>query len=387
MHQLLVLGLTLVTFPGDGNVTMVKPPALEEGATIGIVAPASSLDEANVQRAIRNIQRRGYRVKLSLGYRQRQGYLAADDTVRAGELNSFFADPEVDAILCLRGGYGSPRILDQVDYDLARRNPKILIGYSDITALLLALHRRSGLVTFHGPMANNFAAGKGLTPYTEKWYWPAFRAGSTGFKKWGGKGPRGSGAMATMVTGRADGILVGGHTVETDDPRLTLRHVPGDDPRRFILSGRGHAWRQRPEAKVFQSDGSTLLCASAALPDLPPVRDSVTVIGLPAENGRIDIHDVNAAIAATGTRSLFVEGGGATLSSFLDAGLIDILHLHVAPRILGSGVNGFRLPEVKTINEGPLLHMTHYELEGELLFECRCPSRAPISAAIGSATP
>ena len=211
MHQLLVLGLTLVTFPGDGNVTMVKPPALEEGATIGIVAPASSLDEANVQRAIRNIQRRGYRVKLSLGYRQRQGYLAADDTVRAGELNSFFADPEVDAILCLRGGYGSPRILDQVDYDLARRNPKILIGYSDITALLLALHRRSGLVTFHGPMANNFAAGKGLTPYTEKWYWPAFRAGSTGFKKWGGKGPRGSGAMATMVTGRADGILVGGN--------------------------------------------------------------------------------------------------------------------------------------------------------------------------------
>jgi len=184
-----------------------------------------------------------------------------------------------------------------------------------------------------------------------------------------------------------DGILVGGHTVETDDPRLTVRHVPGDDPRRFILSGRGHAWRQRPEAKVFQSDGSTLLCASAALPDLPPVRDSVTVIGLPAENGRIDIHDVNAAIAATGTRSLFVEGGGATLSSFLDAGLIDILHLHVAPRILGSGVNGFRLPEVKTINEGPLLHMTHYELEGELLFECRCPSRAPISAAIGSATP
>lgn len=184
-----------------------------------------------------------------------------------------------------------------------------------------------------------------------------------------------------------DGILVGGRTVETDDPRLTVRHVEGPDPRRYVLSGRGRASRSRPDAGVFRDAGCVLLCAASARLDLPPVPDPVTVVELPSSEGRINPQDVLAAVAATGSGSLFVEGGGVTLSSFLGAGLLDVLHVHIAPRILGSGVSGFRLPEVDTIGQGSQVHMTHYELDGELLFECRCPSGAPIPPAVDSARP
>jgi muramoyltetrapeptide carboxypeptidase len=189
----------------------VKPAALIANATIGIIAPASSLDEASVKKAVANLRARGYRVKLSLGYQQRRGYLAASDEVRAAEINGFFTDDEVDAILCLRGGYGSPRILDRLDYDTIRRNPKIIVGYSDITALLNAIHRRSGLVVFHGPMAKEFSVGSGPTQYTEKYYWSAFAPSTARFDDWGGGGPRGRGALSVLVGGTAEGVLVGGN--------------------------------------------------------------------------------------------------------------------------------------------------------------------------------
>ena len=189
----------------------VKPAPLSAGATIGIVAPASSLDEANVQKAVANLRARGYRVKLSLGYQQHRAYLAASDEVRAAEINSFFADDEVDAILCLRGGYGSPRILDRLDYDTIRRNPKVFVGYSDITALLNAIHRRAGIIVFHGPMAKEFAIGSGPTTYTEKYYWSAFAPRTARFDDWGGGGPRGRRAPSVLVGGKAEGVLAGGN--------------------------------------------------------------------------------------------------------------------------------------------------------------------------------
>ncbi len=222
MSQLLLLRMVLATLPCCGppsdvaiaktraSVT-VKPAPLATGSTIGIVAPASSLDEANVKKAVANLRARGYRVKLSLGYRQRRGYLSASDEIRAAEINGFFCDAEVDAILCLRGGYGSPRILDRLDYVAIRRNPKILVGYSDITALLNAVHRRTGLVVFHGPMAKEFASGNGPTAYTEKYFWSAFAPRSARFDDWGGGGPRGRDAMSVLVGGKAEGVLVGGN--------------------------------------------------------------------------------------------------------------------------------------------------------------------------------
>jgi len=183
---------------------------LPKNAVIGIVAPASPLDEAAVERAVQKFRARGHRVKLSLGYRQARGYLASDDEVRAAELNGFFADPQVDAIVCLRGGYGSPRILDRIDYDLIRKNPKIFVGYSDITALLNAIHQRSGLVTFHGPMAVDFGRG-GVTKYAENYFWPAFAPRTALFDDWGRGGPAGRSRLVTLVAGQADGVLVGGN--------------------------------------------------------------------------------------------------------------------------------------------------------------------------------
>ena len=190
---------------------VLKAPALRKGDTIGIVAPASSVDKVSARRAVENITRRGYKVKLATGYLQSRGYLASDDKTRAGELNEFFADPAIKAILCLRGGYGSPRILDRLDYDMIRKNPKILIGYSDITAILNGIHAKTGLVVFHGPMAKEFSVGRGLTHYTENYFWPAFTPASRLFGDWGGAGPRGRNHMKTISGGQAEGVLVGGN--------------------------------------------------------------------------------------------------------------------------------------------------------------------------------
>ncbi len=103
----------------------------------------------------------GLKVKLGENVKKRHGHLAGNDHERAQELNMMFRDPEVDAIICLRGGSGAARILDLIDYTAIKNNPKIFIGYSDITALHLAIYKRTGLVTFHGPLAtstwNSFA--------------------------------------------------------------------------------------------------------------------------------------------------------------------------------------------------------------------------------------
>jgi len=196
--------------PAQARPTL-KAPALRKGDTIGIVAPASSMDQVSATRAMANLTRQGYKVRLSNGYLQARGYLAGSDKARAAEFNAFFADPAIKAILCLRGGYGSPRILDRLDYEMIRKNPKILIGYSDITALLNGIHSKTGLVVFHGPMAKEFSLGKGLTPYTQKYFWPAFTPSSKLFADWGGTGPRGRTHLKTIRRGQAEGVLVGGN--------------------------------------------------------------------------------------------------------------------------------------------------------------------------------
>jgi muramoyltetrapeptide carboxypeptidase len=202
------ISMSLVLSQDTAPVTL-KPPPLQKGDTVGLVAPASPLDEPVVQAAVENLRKSGYAVKLSLGYRQARGYLAASDEVRAAELNGFFADPEVKAIVCLRGGYGSPRILDRVDYDLLRRQPKILVGYSDITALLNAVHARAGLVVFHGPMGKEFAGAGGLSPFTAKYFWDVLQPSSPLAPDWGRNGD--ANGMRTLAGGVAEGVLVGGN--------------------------------------------------------------------------------------------------------------------------------------------------------------------------------
>jgi muramoyltetrapeptide carboxypeptidase len=201
--------LALSQDPADPSP--LKPPALRKGDTIALVAPASGIEEAAARKAVETLQKAGYRVKLFPGFQKPRGYLASSDEARAAEINSAFADPEARAIFCLRGGYGTPRILDRLDYDLMRRNPKILVGYSDITALLNAVQVRTGLVVFHGPMGKELSAEGGLTPFSERHFWEAFRPSSPLFEDWGRAPPPGAQALWSLSGGTAEGVLSGGN--------------------------------------------------------------------------------------------------------------------------------------------------------------------------------
>lgn len=125
---------------------------LRKGDIIGIIAPASPVTNEETQPAIQIIKQQGYTVLEGDHLYDTQGYLAGRDEDRLNDLHEMFRNNNIKAVLCARGGYGTPRLLDKVDYDLIKENPKLFIGYSDITALLLAIYHKTGLVVWHGPM-------------------------------------------------------------------------------------------------------------------------------------------------------------------------------------------------------------------------------------------
>ena len=129
------------------------PAALAPGDTVALVSPSSATDERlSLQLTQEAMQALGFKVKTGEHYASRYGHLAGTDAGRAGDLNAMFADRQVKAVVCVRGGSGAARLLPMLDYDAIRANPKVLLGYSDITALHCAIHARTGLVTFHGPI-------------------------------------------------------------------------------------------------------------------------------------------------------------------------------------------------------------------------------------------
>ncbi|MDZ8053323.1 MAG: LD-carboxypeptidase [Aulosira sp. ZfuVER01] len=135
--------------------TILKPPRLQIGDTVGLISPAGIVDLEDVEAAQRNIADLGLKVKLGKHILNRYGYLAGKDRDRAADLNAMFADKSVKAIIAMRGGWGCNRILPLLNYANIRSHPKILMGYSDITSLLLAINARSRLITFHGPVATS----------------------------------------------------------------------------------------------------------------------------------------------------------------------------------------------------------------------------------------
>lgn len=149
------------------EVNMIKPKRLKKGDTIGVISPASPSDRSEVDKLERVLTDKGFKVKMGKSPYETNRYLAGEDDLRAEDVNSMFADSEVQGILCVRGGYGTPRILDKLDYDLIRDNPKIFLGYSDITSLHIAFNQICGLVTYHGPMGVSDIMD-GLDPFTEK---------------------------------------------------------------------------------------------------------------------------------------------------------------------------------------------------------------------------
>ncbi len=132
----------------------IIPRGLQTGDTIGIISPASAIFESEpYEIAKETFEAMGLKVKFGAYTKSRYGHLAGTDEERANELIGMFQDKEVKAVIALRGGAGSSRLLEKLDYDIIKNNPKIFIGYSDITALHLAIHTKTGLVTFHGPVA------------------------------------------------------------------------------------------------------------------------------------------------------------------------------------------------------------------------------------------
>jgi muramoyltetrapeptide carboxypeptidase len=132
---------------------LLKPKALKPGDTVGLITPSTYVsDPDRLALARRTMDFLGLKYKFGRAVGKRDGYLAGSIADRVADLHAMFADPEVKAVFCIRGGYGAAMLLDKIDFPLIQRNPKIFIGYSDITALHLGIHRATGLVTFHGPI-------------------------------------------------------------------------------------------------------------------------------------------------------------------------------------------------------------------------------------------
>lgn len=133
---------------------LLKPARLKPGDIVGLVTPATATyQQEELDIARESLEGLGLTVKVGQHVRDRHGSLGGQDTDRAADINRFFADTTVRAVLPTRGGWGTSRLLPLLDFNLIRRNPKVLMGFSDITALLNGIHARTGLVTFHGPNA------------------------------------------------------------------------------------------------------------------------------------------------------------------------------------------------------------------------------------------
>jgi muramoyltetrapeptide carboxypeptidase len=184
------------------------PPRIRPGATVGVVAPASPLyNRGDIARAAAHLESLGFHLKLGQHVRDRRGYLAGDDAARAADFVDVWCDPEVDGVICLRGGYGSPRMVDLLDYERLAAQPKVFVGYSDITSLHLALARRANLVTFYGPMILTFARPAGELAYTSD----AFVRAVTSVEPLGvvRRDPDDP-WVETITSGSAEGVLAGG---------------------------------------------------------------------------------------------------------------------------------------------------------------------------------
>lgn len=186
---------------------VLKPARLKKGDIIGLISPASSPDDlSKVEESTKYLEKLGYKVKIGKNVGKFNGYLAGNDDERLEDLHSMFSDKSVKAIMCLRGGYGAFRLLDRINYKMIQKNPKIFVGYSEITALQNAIFSKTGMITFAGPMpAVDFI--NNISPYTEEWFWKVV----TSNKKIGKvKNPENS-KIPFINKGTAIGRILGGN--------------------------------------------------------------------------------------------------------------------------------------------------------------------------------
>lgn len=185
----------------------ILPNNLNKGDTIGIISPAGALKENNMlQAAVKYFENKGYKIKLARHVAEKKDYLAGEDKDRLFDFINMFEDSEVKAIICSRGGYGTFRLLENIDWNIIKNNPKIFVGYSDITALLNNFVEKSGLICFHGPLAASDFGIEEVNPYTEDTFWkilerkaqiPCSLENPVNYE--------------CVISGQAEGILMGGN--------------------------------------------------------------------------------------------------------------------------------------------------------------------------------
>lgn len=283
---------------------IVKPKALQKGDTIGLVSPASRLPRRNEYgKIIREIKSMGYKVKVGKNAKKRYGGFAGTDKQRAADLNAMFADDSVDAILPFRGGWGSNRILDLVDFDIIRANPKILVGFSDITSLLLAIYAKTGLVTFHGPVGKS-----DWTDYTIR----HFDRALSGRQPFSLQTPEKSfckscNHLHTITPGKASGRILGGNlSVLTamvgsdylpnwDDTLLFVEDVGEDYYRidRMITQLELSGILDQISGFIFGQCANCTKSSSYSLPLNKVLEDHIKSLGIPAFSGAMFGHISN----------------------------------------------------------------------------------------------
>lgn len=207
-----LLAASTVTFPSKilsktadhVSIKTIKPPKLAKGDTIAIAGLAGAVWDQNYVSLFTNtLTQLGFKIKVGENVRKKFGYLSGTDEDRANELNAFFEDSSVKGIFCIKGGWGSARIIDLIDYELIKKNPKVFLGFSDITSLLNSMYAKTGLVTFHGPVgystwnAFSIEALKNVLFTDVPTYFPT--------------APLQNQAFQTLKSGYAKGEMVGGN--------------------------------------------------------------------------------------------------------------------------------------------------------------------------------
>ena len=193
---------------------MIKPERLKVGDTIGIIAPSRPINEKEILPCIKILEARGFKVKFGKNIYKKSYYSAGSAKERASDLNSMFKDKKVKAIMCATGGIVSNQLLDLIDYETIKKNPKIFIGYSDITVLLLAIHKKTGLITFHGP---NLHSLKKLTKETENFLFDLLMGKKSQYCL--------PSKMEIIKKGKAKGKLLGGNLYLIDS-LLGTKYTP-----------------------------------------------------------------------------------------------------------------------------------------------------------------
>lgn len=293
----------------------IRPPRLRPGDTVGLVEPAGFTDDAfDLDLVKETIVAMGLKPKGAPHLAQRYGYLAGEDRARAADLNAMYADPEVRAVFAVRGGWGCARILPYLDFDLIRAHPKLLVGFSDITALHLAFAARAGFTTIHGP---NAASSWGRLS------WDAFRA------------------------------------VAFDAQTPTFRNPPGTEDRLVQRAGRIRTFRPGKATGRLLGGNLTVLCGLMGTPWLPDFTGAILFIEETNEaEYRIDRMLTQLALAGVLGKLAGVVFGQCTSCTARDASfggftLSEVLQQHLAPlgipafqgALFGHVANQFSLPE------------------------------------------